>query len=443
MSEFAGLQMKNYAVFIMELVAAMKVPCTRDRGWAEGLRDHIERARAMHAHLTVEGFKVPLTLKSHTEIEDALAAYKSLMASLPASSISKKEGKKVIRPRPVALPAPKIATSGTHSMKSTKPTITSPIPRPALTGSASQLMHLSLNCEMGSAGSIDRGSVALSALTIGMTPVAPSAQSRHPSPLLIGSIAGEERPVKCRTTSPPTDPMMIDNPAPICTASAMPPPQLQMSAPSRSQSIAADTMDDTYSRPALHVTATLPRHPSDRSISRQTSARSLHIAPSPIEHTRSQGSHSNPSIPAISLDDPLHHATFHSYFADVLPANFRSLQLSEQITTLESALRCNWQRTRALEDSQHTMCSQLDAIMGALGGDPALFATRFGVLATRIDMVPAHHREVTQGLLELEKHVRDLEGSDDEFPSEEEDEVVHSISMGTEGDEQIDFDGED
>ncbi|KAL6308230.1 hypothetical protein BKA93DRAFT_747195 [Sparassis latifolia] len=351
MLEFASLQMKNYAVFIMELVAAMKVPCTRDRGWAEGLRDHIysmvklwwiadmqERARAMHAHLTAEGFKVPLTLESHTEIEDALAAYKSLMASLPASSISKKEGKKVIRPRPVALPAPKIATLGTHSTKSTKPTITSLIPRPALTGSASQLMHLSLNCEMGSAGSIDRGSVALSALTVGMTPVAPSAQSRHLSPLLIGSIAGEERPVKHRTTSPPTDPMMIDDPASIRTASAMPPPQLQMSAPSRSQSIVADTMDDTYSRPALHVTATLPRHPSDCSISRQTSARSLHIAPSPIEHTRSQGSHGNPSIPAISLDDPLHHVTFHSYFVDVLPANFRSLQPSEQITTLESAL---------------------------------------------------------------------------------------------------------
>ncbi|GBE84317.1 hypothetical protein SCP_0602950 [Sparassis crispa] len=98
MSEFAGLQMKDYAMFIMELVAAMKVPCTRDHGWAEGLRDHIERARAMHAHLTAEGFKVPLTLESCTEIEDALAAYKSLMAPLPASSMSKKEGKKVIHP---------------------------------------------------------------------------------------------------------------------------------------------------------------------------------------------------------------------------------------------------------------------------------------------------------------------------------------------------------
>ncbi|GBE84318.1 hypothetical protein SCP_0602960 [Sparassis crispa] len=327
-------------------------------------------------------------------------------------------------------------------MQSTKPAITSPLPRPALTMSASQPMHLALNCKTGSAGSIDRGSVISSAVIVGTAPVAPSAQSHHPSPLPIGSIDREERPVKHRATSPPTDPMMIDDPAPIRAASSMPPPQLQMSAPSCSQSIAADTMDDRYSHPVLHVTAMLPRCLSDRSISCQMSARSLRIAPSPIEHTRLQGSHGSPSVPAISLDDPPHHVTFHSYFADVLLAKFRSLQPTEQIVTLESALRRNWQRTWALEDSQHTMCSQLDAIMGALGGDPTLFGTRFGVLATHVDMVPAHHHEVMQGLLELEKCVRDLEGLDDEFPSEEEDEVVHSISTGAEGDEHIDFDGE-
>ncbi|KAL6305849.1 hypothetical protein BKA93DRAFT_824646 [Sparassis latifolia] len=411
MSEFTGLQMKDYAVFIIELIAAMKY--SRVKLW--WIPDMQERTWAMHAHLTTEGFKVPLTLESCTEIEDALAVYKSLMAPLPASSMSKKEGKKVIRLRPVAPPALKIATSGTHSMQSTKLVITSPLPQPALTVSASQLMHLALNREMGSAGSIDRGSIISSAAIV----------------------------MKHRATSLPTDPMMIDDPAPIRAASSMPPPQLQMSVPSRSQSITVNTMDDRYSRPALRVTAMLLRCPSDHSISRQTSARSLRIAPSPIEHTGLQGSHGSPSVPAISFDDPPRHATFHSYFADVLPANFRSLQLTEQIATLESALRHNWQCTWALEDSQHTMRSQLDAIMGALGGDPTLFTTHFGVLATRVDMIPAHHHEVMQGLLELEKRVRDLEGSDDKFPSEEEDEVIHSISTGVEGDEHIDFDGED
>ncbi|KAL6307892.1 hypothetical protein BKA93DRAFT_822868 [Sparassis latifolia] len=448
-SEYPDLQLKDYVVFVFGLVTEMKVPCTWDHGWAEGLKNRIERARAMHAYLLAKRSEVPLTLDGRTDIRDVLAAYDSLMAPALASSTSKKEGKAKNRPR---LPLPsgaKVLTSGACS----KPTIVSPIPQPAFTGSTPHTVPPTLNLEMGGAHPIDRASSIQYMPNVATIAGGPSLQSRQPSLLPIELITGDEHPVKRRAASPQPDPMVIDDPPTIrAAASAMPPPPLQMSAPSCSQAVTADLMDEPYARPSPRVTAALPRRPSDRSLSRQASAWSLRIAPSPVERSGSQGSYGSPMLLAISLDDPPHPPAFHSHFADILPASFQSMQPGEQIATLEVALRHSWQRTRALEDSQHVMCSQLDAIMGALGGDPAAFATRFGVYATRVNVIPSKQRELSQSLAELEERVSELEGSDAEFPSEEEDEVIHSISTGafdpsmdscSGGDEELDFDEED
>ncbi|GBE80062.1 hypothetical protein SCP_0212650 [Sparassis crispa] len=371
------------------------------------------------------------------------------MAPAPASSTSKKEGKAKNCPR---LPLPsgaKVPTSGVHS----KPTIVSPIPQPAFMGSTPHTIPPTLNLEMGSARPIDHASGVQYMPDVATIAGGPSLQSRQPFSLPIGSIAGDEHPVKCHAASPQLDPMVIDDPPTIrAAASAMPPPPLQMSVPSCSQAVTTDLMDEPYARPSPRVMAALPRHPSDHSLSRQASARSLHIAPSPIECSGSQGSYGSPMLPAISLDDLPRPPAFHSHFADILLASFRSMQPGEQIAMLKVALRCSWQCMRVLEDSQHVMRSQLDAIMGALRGDPAAFATRFGVYATRVNAIPSKQHELSQSLAELEEHVSGLEGSDAEFPSEEEDEVVHSISTGafdpsmdsrSGGDEGLNFDEED
>ncbi|GBE85399.1 hypothetical protein SCP_0705860 [Sparassis crispa] len=395
-----------------------------------------------------KGSEVPLTLDGRADIRDVLAAYDSLMAPAPASSTSKKQGKAKNCPR---LPLPsgaKVPTLGMHS----KPTIMSPIPQPALMGSTPCTVLPTLNLEMGSAHLIDRASGIQYMPDIATITGGPSLQSRQPSPLPIGSIAGDECPVKRRAASPQLDPMVIDDLLTIHTAaSAMPPPPLQMSAPSHSQAVTAGLMDEPYARPSPCVTAALPRRSSDHSLSRQASARSLHIASSPIERSGSQGSYGSLMLPAISLDDSPCPPAFHSHFADILPTSFQSMQPGEQIAMLEVALHRSWQCTCALEDSQHVMRSQLDAIMGALGGNPIAFATQFGVYATRVNAILSKQRELSQSLAELEERVSGLEGSDAEFPSEKEDEVIHSISTGafdpsmdsrSGGDEGLNFDEE-
>ncbi|KAL6303496.1 hypothetical protein BKA93DRAFT_826555 [Sparassis latifolia] len=432
-SEFADLEMKDYAVFILGVIAAMKVPCTRDRRWAEGLKDRIEHVRAMHAHFTAQGSEVPLTLESCPDLQDTLTAYNSLVVLPPVPTIPKIQGNIVICMPPVDPPPNKGATAGVHGAKPGKPTITSPTLQPAWAGSAPRTLQPTPNRELGGARPIDHGSGIQHAPNVTITPCAPSAQSRQLSPLPIGSIAGGERPVKRRAGSPPPNAMLIDDPAPIRTASAMPPLQLQMSVPSCSQAIVANPMNVSYTPPPPRITASLPRCPSDRSLSRQHSARSLHHALSSIEWTGSQGSLGSPQVPTISLDDPPRPQTSGTYFADVLLPNL-------------------WQRICSLEDSQHTMHSQLDTVMGVLGGDPALFAAHYGVLATRFGAIPSNHREVIQALFQLEKRVTELEGSDDEFPSKEEEEVVHSVLTGafdpstssrSGGDKGLDFNGED
>ncbi|KAL6298128.1 hypothetical protein BKA93DRAFT_754394 [Sparassis latifolia] len=246
-----------------------------------------ERARAMHAYLITKGSKVPLALEGRTNIQDALVAYDSLMVPAPASSISKKEGK-AKNCLQLSLPSgAKVPTLDAHS----KPTVMSPIPQPAFMGSTPHTMLPTLNLEMGGAHPINLSG-------------APSLQSRQPSPLLIRSIAGDERPVKHHAASPQPDPMMIDDlPTIHAAASAMPPSPLQISVPSCSQSITANLMDEPYARPSPRITAALSRHPSDCSLSWQASAWSLHIASSSIEHSGSQGSHGSSMVPAISLNN--------------------------------------------------------------------------------------------------------------------------------------------
>ncbi|KAL6298092.1 hypothetical protein BKA93DRAFT_831005 [Sparassis latifolia] len=300
-SEFANLEMKDYTVFILGVIASMKVSYMWDHGWAEGLKDRIERVRAMHAHFTVQGSEVPLTLESCPDLEDALTAYNSLVSLPLVSSILRIQGKIVICMPPLDPPANKGPTVGVHGAKPGKPAIASPILQPALAGSTPRALQLTPNCDLGGAHLIDHGSGIQHAPNITTIPRAPSAQSRQPSPLPIRSIVGDECPMKPHAGSPLPDAMLINELAPICTASAMPPPQLQMT-----------------------------------------------------------GCH-----------------------------------------------------------------------MGALSGNPALFAARYGVLATCISAIPSNHRKVTQALFQLEKCIRELEGSDDEFPSKEEEEVMHSISTGT------------